>query len=83
MSEHDIVRQTIEALYGPCPVEDFERANQWAEEIDWEVVRDAVEERNPGFAWSDPKTDISAPAEVVVFEVRSAMLEDAGRASLE
>jgi hypothetical protein len=83
MNEHAIIREAIEELYGPCPVEDFERANEWSEAIDWERVRDAVEEKHPGFHWAGANAEFTDPAEAMVFETRSEMLEDAGRSSLE
>ena len=81
--EHAYIRDAIEELYGPCPVEDFERANQWSEAIDWERVRDLVEEQHPGLAWIDPSANASDPAEALIFHVRSEMLEEAGRRSSE
>jgi hypothetical protein len=83
MDEHSIIRHAIEELYGPCPVEDFERANQWAEAIDWEQVRAAVEEKHPEFPWVDTEAKSTVSAEAMIFDVRSEMLEEAGRRSLE
>lgn len=83
ISEHAIVRDAIQELYGPCPIENFDLANQWSESIDWELVRDKVEETHPGFSWVDPNAKAAEPAEAMVFEVRSEMLEEAGRRSTE
>ena len=83
MKEHAVIRHAIEKLYGPCPVGDFERANEWSESIDWELVRDEVEEGEPAFPWGDAGGEFSDPAEAMVFKVRSEMLSDAGHKSAE
>lgn len=78
MNQDKIIRQTIEELYGPCPVDDFLRANNWANAIDWEKVVVAVEAEHPGFEWAhdDPK-DLEV-AEAMVFDARHEMLRHAG-----
>jgi hypothetical protein len=41
MNQGDIIRHAIEELYGR-PAVDFMRANEWANAIDWEDVKEAV-----------------------------------------
>jgi hypothetical protein len=78
MNQGNIIRHAIEELYGPCPPEDFIRANEWATAIDWEDVKVAVDADHPDFQWThhDPK-DLEV-AEAMIFDVRHEMLHQAG-----
>ena len=78
MSQEKTIRHAIEELYGPCPVDDFVRANDWANAIDWEEVVVEVEAEHPEFEWThhDPK-DLEV-AEATVIDVRHDMLRHAG-----
>ncbi len=78
MSQEKTIRQAIEELYGPCPVDDFVKANAWANAIDWENVVVAVETEHPEFEWThnDPKN--LEVAEAMIFDVRHGMLQHAG-----
>ncbi len=78
MNQGNIIRDAIKELYGPCPADDFIRANEWANAIDWEVVKEAVVGEHPDFQWThhDPK-DLEV-AEAMIFDVRHEMLHEAG-----
>jgi len=78
MSEEKIVRHAIEQLYGPCPTDDFVRANEWAHGIDWEKVKVTVEDENPEFEWTHSNPKDLEVAEAVIFDVRHEMLRHAG-----
>lgn len=78
MNQGEIIRHAIEELYGRCPAEDFIRANEWANAIDCEDVKEAVEAAHPDFQWThhDPKQlDV---AEAMIVDVRHEMLHEAG-----
>ncbi len=77
MSQDDIILYAIEKLYGPCP-EEFFRASDWANAIDWEKVKERVDSEHPDFQWThhDPK-DLEV-AEAMIFDVRHKMLHEAG-----
>jgi hypothetical protein len=78
MNEGIMIRHAIVELYGPCPAEDFIRANEWANAIDWEDVKETVVAEHPDFQWThnDPKElDV---AEAMIFDVRHEMMREAG-----
>ena len=78
MNQGDIIRHAIDELYGPCPSEDFLRANEWANAIDWEDVKETVVAEHPDFQWThlDPKElDV---AEAMIIDVRHEMMREAG-----
>ena len=83
MTEKTIIRHAIEELYGPCPREDFVRANNWANAIDWEKVKVAVEAEHPDFEWTHPDPKDLEVAEAIVFDIRQQMLHQAGHESGE
>lgn len=70
-----VIRQTIKGMYGPCPVNDTRGALAWADGIDWEMVRNAVDRDHAGFPW--PTGDDDA-ARLLIEECRRDMLHDAG-----
>jgi len=78
MTSGNIIRQAIVELYGPCPVDDFLRANDWSEGIDWEDVKATVDKDHPEFQWThhDPKN--LEVAEAMIIDVRHGMLQEAG-----
>jgi PIN domain nuclease of toxin-antitoxin system len=78
MNQDNIIRSAIEELYGPYPTEDFVRANEWANAIDWEDVKETVVAEHPDFQWThqDPK-DLEV-AEAMIFDVRHQMMQAAG-----
>jgi len=78
MNQGDIIRHAIEELYGRCPAEDFIRANEWANAIDCQDVKEAVEAEHPDFQWThhDPKQ--SDVVEAMIVDVRHEMLHEAG-----
>ena len=78
MNREKTIRQAIEELYGPCPVDDFVRANDWANAIDWEKVVVAVEAEHPEFEWTHEDPKGLEAAEALVFDVRHSMLRHAG-----
>ena len=78
MNQDNIIRSAIEELYGPCPTEDFVRANEWANAIDWEDVKETVVAEHPDFQCTlqDPKN--LEVAEAMIFDVRHQMMQEAG-----
>lgn len=82
MSAKTIVRHAIEQIHGPCPVDDFVRANEWANSIEWEKVKAAVEADHPEFEWTHRHPEDMDVAEAMIFEVRRDMLHQAGHESI-
>lgn len=80
MSKQKIIQHAIEQLYGPCPVADFVRANEWASHLDWEMIKQQVDADNPDFEWGPGVTREKSAAEASITEVRHAMLQRAGEA---
>ena len=78
MSQKKIIRHAIEKLYGPCPAKEFVRANEWANAIDWEKVKETVDAEHPDFQWTHHEPKDLAVAEAMIFDVRHEMLRDAG-----
>ncbi len=78
MSAKKIIQHAIEHLYGPCPVGDFLQANEWASHLDWERVKQQVEEEHPEFEWSPDESKVMEAAEAQIFDVRREMLHHAG-----
>jgi hypothetical protein len=78
MSQGNIIRSAIEEPYGPCPAEDFIRANDWANAIDWEDVKEAVEAEQPDFQWTHHDPNTLEVAEAMIVDVRHEMLHEAG-----
>lgn len=81
MTQKAIVRHSIEIIYGPCPLNDFLKANDWANSIDWEKVKAAVDEEHPEFEWTHPHPQDMDVAQSMIFEVRHEMLRHAGHES--
>lgn len=78
MTPTKIIRNAIEELYGSCPPDDFIRANEWANGIDWEDVKTLVETKHPAFEWHHHNPQDLEVAEAVIFDVRHEMLQHAG-----
>lgn len=68
-----VIRNAIESLYGPCPVNDFLAADSWARHIDWERVKKHIDVSNRKFDWTDFDN-----AEEAINNSRHKMLHDAG-----
>ena len=82
MSKKKIIQHTIEHLYGPCPVADFVRANEWASHLDWEKIKQQVDADNPDFEWTHDEPKVTDAAESLITEVRHEMLHRAGESEL-
>ncbi len=82
MTKKKIIQHAIEHLYGPCPVGDFVRANEWVSHIDWEMVKQQVDTDNPDFEWTHGKSTATDTAESLIAEVRHEMLHRAGESEL-
>lgn len=82
MSKKKIIQHAIEQLHGPCPVGDFNLANQWASHLDWALVKERVEADNPDFEWTHDDASAKDAAESLIAEVRHEMLHQAGETEL-
>ena len=82
MSYKKIIQHAIEHLYGPCPVGDFVKANEWASHLDWEMVKQQVDADNPGFEWPHGESTVTDAAESLIVEVRHEILHRAGESEL-
>ena len=82
MSNKKIIQHAIEHLYGPCPVGDFVRANEWVSHLDWEKIKQQVDADNPDFEWTHDESNVSDAAESLITEVRHEILHRAGETEL-
>ena len=78
MSQKKIIQHAIEHLYGPCPVGDFVRANEWASHLDWEMIKQQVDSEHPDFEWARDESKVKEAAEASITEARHEMLHRAG-----
>lgn len=78
MSKKKIIQHAIEHVHGPCPLRDFVKANEWANHVDWEMVKEQVDADNPDFEWSHDESKVMEVAEALITEVRHEMLHRAG-----
>jgi len=78
MSKKKIIQHAIEHVHGPCPLEEFVKANEWANHIDWELVKQQVDADHPDFEWAHGESDESKAAEMEIDEVKHEMLHRAG-----
>ena len=78
LTQQTMIRHVIEDLYGPCPRRDFASASSWANAIDWERVKAAVEAHRPEFRWNHPNPKDMDVAEAMILDVRNRMLRQSG-----
>ncbi len=78
MSKKKTIQHAIEQVHGPCPLEDFVKANEWANHIDWAMVKERVDAEHPDFEWTHGNASAVEAAESLITEVRHEMLHRAG-----